>query len=94
MNCPNCGTYNPEDRTTCWRCDKELPRPKPQKKKDSRKTAQMWLYVAIAVFFVFTILQTCGVKLPFGPQPPQETPGSYLVPRSPVVSLVRGEWWA
>ncbi len=27
MDCPNCKTYNPEDRTVCWRCDKPLPRP-------------------------------------------------------------------
>lgn len=87
MDCPNCGTYNPEGRDTCWRCDKELPTPKPRKKKDPQKTAQIWLYVAVAVFFIFTIAQTCGVKLPFGPQaPPQQEQGptGYLRRRTPV----------
>jgi predicted nucleic acid-binding Zn ribbon protein len=83
MNCPNCGTYNPEDRTVCWRCDKELPKPQPPKKKNPQAT-QVWLYVLVAVFLLFTILQSCGVKLPFGPQLPQQTPTGSLVPRSPV----------
>ena len=89
MDCPNCGTYNPEDRTVCWRCDKELPKPKQVKKRNPQKSAQMWLYVAIAVFFVITILQTCGVKLPFGPQSPESGPEGYLPSRPPVVYLIR-----
>ncbi len=32
-NCTNCGTWNPEDKTICWRCQTELPRPEPPKKK-------------------------------------------------------------
>ena len=87
MDCPNCGTYNPQDRTVCWRCNRELPKPKPQKKRNPQKTAQMWLYVAIAIFFVITILQTCGVKLPFGPQTLQQGPES-LIPEGPSVAYV------
>ena len=33
MNCPNCNTWNPEDKTVCWRCQADLPKPKPPKKK-------------------------------------------------------------
>jgi len=71
MDCPYCGAYNPEGRTTCWRCDRELPKPKPKKKRDPQQTAKLWLYIALAIFFVITILQTCGFRLPGSPQPPQ-----------------------
>lgn len=86
MNCPNCGTYNPEDRTTCWRCDKELPKPKPEKKKNPQKSAQTLLYVLIAVFVLFTVLRMCGVNTPLSPQAPQE-PTGFVVPGVPLASL-------
>lgn len=58
MNCPNCGVYNPEDRTVCWRCTKELPKPvEPPKKKDPRKRLQIYLWIAIAVFVILMVLQ-------------------------------------
>ena len=79
MNCPNCGTYNPDDRTVCWRCDKELPKPKPQKKRNAQQNAQKWLYIIVAIFLVLTLMQTCGVRLPFGNQ----TPSGYVAPGSP-----------
>jgi len=83
MDCPKCGTYNPEDRTVCWRCDAELPKPKPEKKKDPQQSARVWMYVLIAVFLVFTLLQMCGVNLPFGPQTSQSPTGMAL-PNAPV----------
>jgi len=86
MDCPKCGTYNPEDRTTCWRCDAELPKPKPVKKKDPQKNAQMWLYVIVAVFLVITLLQTCGVELPFGSRSPIEPTGH--VPNNAIVAVL------
>ena len=85
MDCPHCGTYNPAGRETCWRCDRELPKPKRSKKRDPQKTAQIWLYVAVAVFFIFTIAQTCGVKLPFGQVPREEQgPSGHLLRRPPI----------
>ena len=74
---------------TCWRCDKELPKPKPQKRRNPQKTAQTWLYVVIAIFLVYTLLQTCGVNLPFGPQSPAPggPTGGLLVP-APFATLV------
>ncbi len=79
MECPNCGTYNPNDRETCWRCDEPLPTPEPEKKRNPRKRAQTWLYVAIAVFLLISLLQMCGVNLPFGPQISTEQPSGYLL---------------
>ena len=52
MDCPNCGVYNPDERTICWRCDQELPKPKePGKKKNDPAMFQrrMWIIVAVGV---------------------------------------------
>ena len=89
MNCPYCNTYNPEDRTVCWRCDKELPRPKPKKTRNPQ-ASRIWLYVIVAAFLFYTLLQSCGVlKLPFGPQTPQsQKPNGFLPPRAPIAYQV------
>ena len=53
MDCPNCGVYNPEGRQVCWRCDKELPKPKEPKQRTSQATAmrRMWILVGLALLF-------------------------------------------
>ncbi len=94
MNCPNCGVYNPEDREVCWRCDKPLPKPTPQKRRNPQQAARTWLYVAVAVFMIITLLQMCGIKLPFGVQTTTPQPGSYLGPQGPaVVYQVESPWY-
>ena len=32
-DCTNCGTWNPEDKDVCWRCQTVLPRPVEKKPK-------------------------------------------------------------
>ncbi len=66
MDCPNCGVYNPEDRMVCWRCDQELPKPKPAKKKSDPALMQrrMWLIVGLAL--LLWILFTWLLPLLFG----------------------------
>ena len=93
MDCPYCGTYNPEDRQTCWRCGKELPPKKPKKKKDPQKSAQRWLYALVILFVVINILRTCGVKLPFlsSPQPATDSSG-YRLSRPSVAYQVEMPW--
>ncbi len=50
MDCPNCGVYNPEERTVCWRCDRELPRPRTEKRRRSTGPARRtWLILGIAL---------------------------------------------
>ena len=52
MDCPNCGVYNPEERTVCWRCDQELPKLQETKKgqKDpATLQRRMWILVAVAI---------------------------------------------
>jgi hypothetical protein len=52
MDCPNCGVYNPEDRHVCWRCDRELPKPKTPKKRGTdpaQARRRMWILIAVAL---------------------------------------------
>jgi hypothetical protein len=60
MDCPNCGVYNPEARDVCWRCDKELPKPKePKKRADpAMSMRRMWMVilVALALWMLLTLL--------------------------------------
>ena len=69
MDCPNCGTWNPEDKDVCWRCQAELPHPKPKKKK-GRTTLlgfPIWAWIAIELFFVATSLGQCFLgQIPAG----------------------------
>jgi ribosomal protein L40E len=58
MNCPNCNTWNPDDKTVCWRCQTDLPRPKPTKKK-SQTGFPPWLWVVIVLLFAVTLLAQC-----------------------------------
>jgi len=59
MDCPNCGVYNPEERTVCWRCDQELPKPQEVKKKSpGQASRRTWLIIAavIVLWLVLTFL--------------------------------------
>ena len=58
MNCPNCNTWNPEDKTICWRCQAELPKPKPPKKK-RQGGFPTWTWALIVALFALTILAQC-----------------------------------
>jgi hypothetical protein len=58
MDCPNCGTWNPEDKLKCWRCNAELPRPV-EKKPKRRMSGNTWLWIGIAIFALFMLLQQC-----------------------------------
>jgi len=66
VDCPNCGVYNPAGRIVCWRCDRELPKPKEKKKKKSFWSGRSWLYVLMAVLLGFSLLQLCA--LPMSPE--------------------------
>ncbi len=54
-DCPNCGTWNPDDKIVCWRCQTELPKPVEKKKRKQRRIAgvPVWTWIVIALFFVF-----------------------------------------
>ncbi|MCB0045362.1 MAG: hypothetical protein H6642_12015 [Caldilineaceae bacterium] len=58
MDCPNCNTWNPDDKDVCWRCQEPLPKPEEKKKRRSLSLFGMpiWLWIALAVFIAVTVL--------------------------------------
>jgi hypothetical protein len=74
MDCPNCGVYNPEGRTICWRCDQELPKPvEPKKSKQDPAQAarRAWLIagLALVLWIVITWLLPWLMRLGRTPTP-------------------------
>jgi predicted nucleic acid-binding Zn ribbon protein len=61
VNCPKCGTWNPDDKIVCWRCQAELPRPKEQKKRRSSAVSWLWMWAVIIILAIVLILQTCSM---------------------------------
>ena len=73
MDCPNCGTYNPEGRTQCWKCDEELPsKPPPTKKRGEPGKMGVWTWIIIVILGAIWILRGCAL--------PQQTQPSSMQP--------------
>jgi hypothetical protein len=66
MDCPNCGVYNPEERTVCWRCDQELPKPQPPKKKADPALMQRRMWTIVGLALLLWILLTWLLPLLLG----------------------------
>lgn len=53
MDCPKCGTWNPDDKRVCWRCQTELPRPAEKKTKQPTlffgMPAWSWILIVLAL---------------------------------------------
>ena len=54
MDCPQCGTWNPDDKRVCWRCQAEMPKPV---EKKQRKTLfflglPIWSWVLLALMLI------------------------------------------
>jgi len=64
MECEKCGTWNPDDKTRCWRCSADLPAP-PEPRKSRKPSSQTWMWIIVALFIVITTLMRCGF-LDFG----------------------------
>ncbi len=65
MDCPNCGTWNPDDKDVCWRCQTPLPRPVEKKRK--RQTFfgfPIWMWIALILFFLATSFGQCFLRIP------------------------------
>ena len=60
MDCPDCGTWNPDDKIRCWRCGKDLPKP-PEPKKPRKAGSQTWVWVIGILILVLGTLVQCGV---------------------------------
>lgn len=60
MDCPDCGTWNPEDKLRCWRCGADLPEPAAPKQRRKGRS-QAWLWVAAILFLIGATLVQCGL---------------------------------
>ena len=58
MNCPNCNTWNPDDKDLCWRCQTPMPKPPPPKKKQSAGFPP-WVWIVMAILFALAMLAQC-----------------------------------
>ena len=61
MDCPNCGTWNPEDKRVCWRCQTDLPRPIEKKKRKPIVFLVLpaWAWVMFALLLALWIAAQC-----------------------------------
>ena len=68
-NCPNCGTWNPDDKQICWRCQTEMPKPKPKKKKGPPRMLGMpvWTWVILVLLAAVWLAVTCVGPQLMGP---------------------------
>lgn len=68
-DCTSCGTWNPDDKEVCWRCQTTLPRPVEQKPKRRMLLFGMpvWVWVVVAlIVFVPLFGQCMSVGVPNG----------------------------
>ena len=58
MECPNCGAYNPEERTQCWKCDDLLPtkpETRPKQNQPGRMSMLTWVVlIVLGAVYIFT----------------------------------------
>jgi predicted nucleic acid-binding Zn ribbon protein len=61
MDCPNCGTWNPDDKRVCWRCQAELPKPVERKPRKARTFLGLpvWTWALVAMMAALMIAAQC-----------------------------------
>jgi predicted nucleic acid-binding Zn ribbon protein len=62
MNCPNCGTWNPDDKLVCWRCQTEMPKPVEKKKRKPHifLGLPLWAWIMLAIMVAFFFVTQFG----------------------------------
>ncbi len=65
MDCPKCGTWNPDDKIVCWRCQTPLPKPETPKQRKPRLLMGMPIYIwlVLLLFLLLPLLWQCGAPL-------------------------------
>ncbi len=63
MDCPNCGTWNPDDKKVCWRCQTPLPKPEPKIERKPRTFfgIPLWMFLLIALFLLVPFFWQCAM---------------------------------
>lgn len=61
MDCPKCGTWNPDDKDLCWRC--QTPMPTPVEKKPRKRLVlwglPLWAWILVLLLFFSPMLSQC-----------------------------------
>jgi hypothetical protein len=62
VDCPKCGTWNPDDKLVCWRCQSELPKPVEKKIRKPRifLGLPLWAWVMLVIMLVFFVVTQFG----------------------------------
>jgi predicted nucleic acid-binding Zn ribbon protein len=63
MDCPKCGTWNPDDKQVCWRCQTPMPKPVEKKKKQPIVFLGLpvWAWIVVGgMLVVWLVAQTMG----------------------------------
>lgn len=70
MDCPKCGTWNPDDKRVCWRCQTEMPKPVEKKKKQSAVFLglPLWSWAMIGILFILLFAGQCLAPIVTGGQ--------------------------
>jgi predicted nucleic acid-binding Zn ribbon protein len=57
MDCPNCRTWNPDDKQVCWRCQTVLPKPIEVKKRAPASFLGLpsWIWIMLVAMFALLI---------------------------------------
>ena len=67
MDCPNCHTWNPDDKLVCLRCQTELPRPVEKKQKQGPTLflgLPVWTWVVVVLMLIaFYFIQSQAFRL-------------------------------
>ena len=61
MDCPKCGTWNPDDKRVCSRCQTEMPKPVEKKKKRPVTILglPMWSWVIVILMLISVFAAQC-----------------------------------
>ncbi|HEY64783.1 MAG TPA: hypothetical protein G4O02_09450 [Caldilineae bacterium] len=62
-DCPNCGTWNPDDKRVCWRCQTPLPKPQPEKRRNPAMLwgLPLWTWVILVLMTIIFFVTQCGL---------------------------------
>jgi predicted nucleic acid-binding Zn ribbon protein len=61
-DCTNCGTWNPDDKDVCWRCQTKLPIIEEKKKKGKPAVffgLPAWTWVIVVLLFLAPMFSQC-----------------------------------
>ncbi len=58
-DCPQCGTWNPDDKQVCWRCQTPLPKPEPRRTRGPERRIlglPYWLWIVMAIILLVNLI--------------------------------------